>query len=118
MTAYDSLRLYGNKNLCQSAIITDSLGHVYCLEVITRSSLTNRIRPVAMALHGVANAWATGCHHFATPENFPAIFYGCFIIVAKERYPNILVEINLGLSTIQKYSIFSCMHFIYFIVIT
>ena len=43
MTAYDSLRLYGNTNLCQSAIIADSLGDVYCLEVIMRSSLTNRM---------------------------------------------------------------------------
>ena len=54
---------------------------------------------------------ATRCHPFATPEDFLAIFYCCFIIVAaKESSPKILVEINLGLCNIQESSIFSCIH--------
>ena len=43
-----------------------------------------------------------GCHPFATPENFLANFYCCFIIVAaKERPPKILVQINLGFCNIK-----------------
>ena len=77
-------------------------------------------RPAAMGWHGggKCHPWATGCHPFATPENFIAIFYFCFIIVAKQRSLKILVEINLGLCKIQENSIFSCIHFIHLIVIT
>ena len=56
--------------------------------------------------------WATGCHPFATAENFLAILYCCFIIVAKKRSPKILVEINLSLCNIKENSILSCIHFI------
>ena len=55
---------------------------------------------------------------FCPPEDFLAIVYCSFIIVAaKERSPKILVKINLGLCNIQENSIFSCIHFIYLIVI-
>ena len=46
------------------------------------------------------------------------IFYCCFIFVAKERFPKILVEINLGLCSIEENSIFSCIQFIHLVVIT
>ena len=39
---------------------------------------------------------------FATPKNFLAICYCCFIFVAKKRCPKILVEINLGLFYIRE----------------
>ena len=69
-------------------------------------------RPIAMGWHGVANApWATGCQHFATPGNFFAIFYYCFISVVKEKSPEILVELNLGLSDILESSIVSSTHY-------
>ena len=55
---------------------------------------------------------------FATPENFLAIFYCCFIFVAMEASPKLLVEINLGLCNIQGNSIFACIHLIHFILIT
>ena len=42
----------------------------------------------------------------ATPENFLAISNCCFISVAKERSPKILVEINPGLCSIQENSMF------------
>ena len=69
--------------------------HMYKIE--------NRVFIVEVRSHGVAwgskcHPWATECHLLATPENFLAIFYCCFVFVAaKERYPKILVEINLGI---------------------
>ena len=78
-------------------------------------------RPVAMGWHGGGKChhWATGCHLSATLENFLAMFYCSFIIVAaKERCPKLSVEINLSLYNIQENSIFSSTHFIHLIVIT
>ena len=55
-----------------------------------------------MGWHGVPPL-GIGCYPFATPENFLAFFfYCCFIIVAKERSPKILVEMNLALCTYKK----------------
>ena len=74
-----------------------------------------------MGWHGGGKCypWATGSYLSATFENFLAMFYCCFIIVAaKERSPKILVENNLGLCNIQENSIFSSTHFIHLIVIT
>ena len=68
-----------------------------------------------MGWHGVA--LATHGQLDATPENFLAIFYYCFIFVAMER-SKILVDINLGLCNIQGNSIFSCIHLMHYIVIT
>ena len=67
---------------------------------------------------GKCHARATACHLFGTPGNFLGIFYCSFVFLAKERSPKILVEINLGLCSIQGHSIFSCIHLIHFIVIT
>ena len=71
----------------------------------------------AVAWGGANAPWATGCHLFATPENFLAIFYCCFIFVAMKKSPNILVEVNLGLCNIQGNSIFSRIHLIHFILV-
>ena len=46
------------------------------------------------------------CH---TWELF-AIFYCCFILVTKDRYLEILVELNLAICDIPESSIFSCTH--------
>ena len=67
MTAYDSLRLYGNTILCQSAIIADRLDHVHCVEVITRSSLTKRM--VEMEGNDIENETLMDCIY-----NYPAIY--------------------------------------------
>ena len=67
-------------------------------------------RNYGVAWGGKFHPFATGCHLCATPENFLAIFYCsfcCFIFVAKERSPKILVEINLGLCT-RKFCFFLC----------
>ena len=40
---------------------------------------------------------ATGCQLFAIPGDFFTIFYCCYIFLVKEKYPEILVELNLGL---------------------
>ena len=39
----------------------------------------------------------TRCQLFASPGNFLAIFYCCFICATKERSPESLVELNRGL---------------------
>ena len=73
-----------------------------------------------MGWHGVADA-TPGQQDiiFLTPLNiFLQSFYRCFILVAKERYPESQVEISLGLFNIQENLIFSCTHFTHLIVIT
>ena len=62
--------------------------------------------------HGVA--WGGNCPlgnrmpSSATPEDFLAISYCCFIFVAaKEKYPKILVESNFGLCSMQENLILS-----------
>ena len=54
----------------------------------------------------------------ATPGNFFAIFYCCFIFKVNENFPKIFVELTFGLSDILESSMFSCSHIIHFIVIT
>ena len=72
-----------------------------------------------MGKHGVANApLSNSMPSFCHLENFLVILYCCFIIVAKERYSKILVEINFCLCSMQENSIFSCIHFMHLIVIT
>ena len=66
--------------------------------------------------HGVAwsdkcQPGATWCQLFATPGNFFAIVYCCFILVAaKERSPEIVFELSIGLYDTLERSIFSSMH--------
>ena len=67
--------------------------------------------------HGVADA-TPGQQDTISLIIFLQFFYCCFIFVAKERFPKILVEINLGLFNIQENLIFSCTHFRQLIVIT
>ena len=55
------------------------------------------VMSVALGWHGVANA-TPGQQNaiFVLPLRiFQQFFYRCFVFVAKERYPRILVEINL-----------------------
>ena len=81
-----------------------------------------RSMPVVMGWHEVANAAPgnifTGCQFFATPGNIFAIFYCFFIFLAKERSPEILVQLNLGLCDILEFSIFSCTNIVHLIVTT
>ena len=61
---------------------------------------------------------ATSFQLFATPGNLFAIFHWWFIFVAKERSPEILAELNLGLCIILESSVFACAYIIHLIVIT
>ena len=54
---------------------------------------------------------------FSTPGTYFAMSYCSFIFVDKERSPEILIQLNLGLYDILEISIFSCTHFIHLIVI-
>ena len=54
---------------------------------------------------------------FATPGNFVAITYCFFIFVAKEKSPDILIELSLGLLNTRNFN-FSCTHIIILIVLT
>ena len=56
-----------------------------------------RARPVAIGQHGVVNALGNRIPAFASPGNFFAIFHYCFPFVDKERSPETLIELNLGL---------------------
>ena len=49
---------------------------------------------------------------------FFAILHCCFILVVKERSPEIFVELNLGLCDIPESSIFSCTYIINLIMTT
>ena len=69
-------------------------------------SAWRQARRHGMVWGGNCHPWVRGYHLFATPENFLAIFYCCFIFVAKERFPKVLVQINLGLYSILENSIF------------
>ena len=67
--------------------------------------ISNYARSYRVACGGKCHLWGTRCHLFGIPENFLAFFivvFCCFIFVAKERSPNIFVEINLGLCNIQE----------------
>jgi len=55
-----------------------------------------------VAWGGRCHPQATGCQHFATPWNFLQIFYRWFVFATKERSPEIVVELKLGLCGIQK----------------
>ena len=57
-----------------------------------------------MGWHGVAN--------------FLHLSYYCFIVVAKEKSPEIMDELNLSLCDILGGSIFSCTHIIHLIATT
>ena len=69
--------------------------------------------------HGVANAIPGQQDVSLLPPLgiFFAIVY-CCKIVDKERSPEILVQLKLGLSDILESSIFSCTHIVHLIVIT
>ena len=77
-------------------------------------------RPVAMGWHGVVfgTPGQQDASFFATPDTFVAIVYCCSIFLDKERSPNILIGLNLGLCEILETSIFSCTQIIYSIVLT
>ena len=73
--------------------------------------------------HGVAwggkcHPWSVGWHLFATPGNFLAILYSCVIFVAKEKCPEILVELKFDLSDMLKSPIASYIYSVHLIVIT
>ena len=57
-----------------------------------------------MGWHGEANATPGQRDAILLPplRIFLQFFNGCFIIAAKERSPEILAEINLGLGTYKK----------------
>ena len=59
---------------------------------------------------GKCHPWVTGCQLFATSGKFFAIFYYCFIFVDKERSPEILIQLNLGLVTARKFNLFLHTH--------
>ena len=73
-------------------------------------------RPVAMGwqLPSLDSRIPAFCHPWKIFCNFCC----CFIFVVKEKSPEILVELNLGLSDILESSIFSCTHIIHLIVLT
>ena len=77
-------------------------------------------RPVAVGWHGVviATSGLQGASFLPTPGKFFALFYCCFIIVDKERSPEILVQLNLRLCDILESSIFSSTHIVHLSVIT
>ena len=75
-------------------------------------------RSHGVAYGGKCHLWAAGCQHFATLGKCFANFYFYFIFVAKERSPEILVELNLSLCDLIENSIISCTNIIYLIVIT
>ena len=60
----------------------------------------------------------TGYQLFATHGNFLVMFYCCCIFLPKERSPEMLVELNLGLCDILASSIFSYKHIVNLIVTT
>ena len=65
-----------------------------------------------MGLHGVANATPGQQDAIVLPPvkiflQFFIVVSCCFISLAKESSPNIVVEINLGLCNIQENSVFS-----------
>ena len=75
--------------------------------------------PGGMGWHGVAwggnivgnyHPLAIGYQFFATPRKFFAFSCYWFIVVAQEKSPGIMVELNLGLCEILVRSIFSCAH--------
>ena len=61
-------------------------------------------KPPAMGWHGMANATPGQQDAILLPPQRVSLqfFYGCLIIVAKERSPKILVEISLGLCTYME----------------
>ena len=61
-------------------------------------------RSYGVAKGGKCHPWTTGRCIFDTPENSLALF---IFVAAKERSPKILVEINLGLCSIQENSTFA-----------
>ena len=72
----------------------------------------HQARSKGVAWSGRGHPWATGCHLFATPRNFLAIFYCCFTFVAaKERSPETLLELSLSSCDILENSIFLLTHF-------
>ena len=84
---------------------------------LIKINYTHLARSYGVAWGGKCHPWATGCQLFAAPGNFFAIFYCCFIFVAKER-SDVLIELNLGLFEILETSSFSCTHIIHLIVLT
>ena len=73
--------------------------------------------PVAMGWQ--MPPWSTVCQLFAAPGNFLVIVYCCFIFVAaKEKCPELLVELNVGLCEMPESSIASYECIIHLIVIT
>ena len=54
----------------------------------------------------------TRCQLLATVGNFFVISHCCFIFVVKEKSPEALAELNLGLSDTLESSIFSRTHII------
>ena len=76
-----------------------------------------------MGWHGVATATPEQQDGIFLPPlriflQFFVVVFCYFIFVAKERSPKILVEINVGLCSLQENSVFSCIQFIHLIVIT
>ena len=76
-------------------------------------------RPVAIGWHEVANATSRQQDPdlLQPPGIFLAIFYGCFILVDKERSPGNFVHLNVGLCNILETSTFSCKHIAHLFVI-
>ena len=63
-------------------------------------------------------AWGGKCQLFATPGNFLVVVYCCFIFVAaKEKCPEILVELNVGSCEMLARSNVSYIYIILLIVI-
>ena len=54
---------------------------------------------------------------FCHPWEFFAKFYCCCIFVPKERYPECMFELNLGLCNVVESSIFSSTHITHLTVI-
>ena len=63
---------------------------------------------------GKCHLWVAGWQHFAISRNFSK-YFRCFIFVTKEKSPEILVELHLGLCVILENSIFSSTRIIYLI---
>ena len=66
---------------------------------------------------GKLHLWATGCQLFPLLGMFLPVFYCFFIVAAKERSPEILVEPNNCLCDIRESAIFHA-HTVHLIVIS
>ena len=92
--------------------------HIECVTLRTskRYQVEGRNSPLAMGWHRMVNT--TSGQQNASPGELFTTFHCCFTFVDRERSPEILVQLNLGLCDILESSISSCTHIVHWIAIT